>query len=1147
MASTDTRATFKENVTEIRGNWDSSPLYRGGQLNTAVNAGVVELRCFINNSCPFNSSPRKEDILVFNDKTMERILPMLPAASLLMYTTGMEGIHFVPRYVFRHNYIFKPDPTTTASDNPTNYERLVSNFERYYKEITYTGTQQVPGAAETRYRAEQSWIVARSVFDYEESSSAEECFDAEWYYDPMSISQSDETDLDDQYDYRRSYYRDYINKSSNIPAIIKKLVQVPVQTNVYNKNQKPVHWRLDKRTPLYRGEDFFIRFYKKAKVTTIDNTNDTTPPFNNSEYKILDVTCRETVEIDSGDTAAGRPPLKRRCNYGITPLMTNSLQIDTDRFNLYNQAYYLVELGRGTYDENYFILITEKNPPVFIMRQKFAAGDISRILGVCEQVDGSQLINAQYFDMTVRNHLGKLVIIFSTPSGQAIQPWVISRTDWYPHWDLVAQEVVLEEKARNIVVPRGMASIWGGNLRSGFVFGPLQYKTSYLSFVYPPRQLAEPEAYDLAFSRVTPEDVGRTGYKGSFETNPFFLPMGGDHHILFTSANLYLSELQKYVYLPDVSAYDHDLFTQDAQYFYEYHDRVGANGTSHSVVDRGPQEGYFFYSDRIKELPDDFVSPIHVKHSWITAQKYRYLNDLSTRHQAFDVLVGMMAGDHIFTAATWMDLSPDHTYPPSSNGDPNTWQNIYDTSMDQWFVPNCKTPILTHMRLVCDESATPRWNDGTTIAQGTAKTPLENNSPYYFDATDHVMSYSESWAANSWYEVEHTGTLQFYLNREMVTVENNVTDYLLALQNKSFYVDIWAGYRDCSACNFVGLFKLFTGICHGGSIEYQYNKHILSCKVVDYSAVLKAERFFNSPWFDGMKDINAIWEILRNVGFRSRGKYDPGTVLRVLSGMAAAGDSQMFFHHWDGRPFKMEPFALPSGYSRLEQPGFKFNDGEPLYDAVVKIAKKAGKTFYFDQFGQARYEDLQDVVEKDYLGRVPLVPLFDFTTNPDIHSGQLVHNKVERRYDVAGMSNHIKILSNTPDFHLLIRDALSWQSVENPATEGFLGYKKTFYQPESLFGSKQAVINAVNKYKVMWRPQIHVKFETYGLPLRANDIISLDGETSRVISVNHTIDARQNQWWMEVECMRYQPVIGASLLPDNTGEEWSSTTTYGEE
>jgi hypothetical protein len=199
-------------------------------------------------------------------------------------------------------------------------------------------------------------------------------------------------------------------------------------------------------------------------------------------------------------------------------------------------------------------------------------------------------------------------------------------------------------------------------------------------------------------------------------------------------------------------------------------------------------------------------------------------------------------------------------------------------------------------------------------------------------------------------------------------------------------------------------------------------------------------------------------------------------------------------------------------------------------DAVVKIAKRAGKVFFFDQFGIAHYENFQDIVEADYSGNVQLVPLYYFTTNPEQFPGQLIFNKLERNYEVSGVANHIKIMSNTPDFHLLIGDDLNWASMENPDSEGFIGFLKTIYQQESMFGSKEAMLDTIKKYSVAFRPKVKSKFETYGVPLRANDIIRVNGEDTRVVKVTNNIVAEKNQWWMEVETEKYQIVQASTTV-----------------
>ncbi len=1141
---------YRENILDILDLWAGYPVKYPCSFNPAINAGIVELRCFINNVCPFHASPLKEDALVFNDRTFERIKPWFPDHNdnVLTYTPGAEGIHFIPKYVYRNNYIYKLDIESVPQNSegkrvfPPNTNIYTTHFDQYFKEITYfkQTTSPTPGADQTRYRAEQSWLIMPSVFDNSvpmaSSDMSEECsFLSEWNYINMKVSKSEIDDYDVMYDYKADYYDKYRNSidlsTGNLkegekkPYILPLHVQVPTQVRIRDGNNRGIHWRLHKRTPLYRGEDFFIRFYKKSKDTTVNPNKTETPSFSDRNYDYLDVTVDKEIIMKSGTN------LKRPASFAVRGPTQGNEQPDLKSYNFYNQAYYVIELGMDHRSNHYFIIITERASPIFVglhmgegvVGSYWSSQSIaSKKYSTFDKIIGDQLINANYFDITVRNHLGSLIIQFNGDGLNNIPPWTIKRLDWKIEIDPISNEPTLVEKNTPLFVPRGRMSIWGGNIRSGFIFGPLQYRHNYTSFIYPPRDVLAINELDMAFDNsVGPEEIPYQDIKGSFKTNPFFLPTLGDHHLLFSATDIYLEDFYKHVIPVGVPTYEQSLFTQDAQFYKEYHEEKNEWKSSDY------EYGGFFYDYSIKELPDPTSSPIHYKTSNIVAKKYKYLNDPKTRHQAFDIWIGMMCGDHMFTDLYWDWLPGVSTlYKPRIPSDDRVYNTFEDLKMvdDVWFLPNCKTPILTSMRLVSDASDELRWEDGTTVKSGISYTPFDNVSPYYLDASDHVMVYSDEWSATDFSQIQHTGTLQFYLNRG-VPLEKNITDYLVALQNKTFYVEIWVGYKNCNYTNVPGFYKLFTGLCHGGKIDYEYGKIIMSCKVEDYTAVLSGMRFFNSPWFDGMKDINAINEIIQMAGFRNTGKYDPGTLIKNLSAAANARNRNTLWHHFDGRLFSCEPYALPSAYNRLDQPAFKFNDGEPFMDAITKICTKAAKVFFFDEFGIAHYEEPQDIIQRDYLGLVPLVPLYQFTTNPEKYGGQLIFNKVERSYNVEGVINHIKIMSNTPDMHLLIYDDIDWKSVENPDVEGFLGYPNTGYQQEGLFGSKEAVLSAMRKYKVMNRPKINMKFETYGVPLRSNDIISVNNETTRVVKVSHTIRAEKNEWWMEVECEKYQPVM----------------------
>lgn len=1121
---------YKENILDIIDAWGYA-LKDTCAPSSAINAGVVELKCFINNSCPFYESPYAESAHIFNQETLEQINKFFPDSlkNVLQVTENIDGMHFAARYVFRHNYIYQFKSDVVVPPGITDEELYVTNFETYFEEIRNISSGSI-GANETRYKPEQTWMVVPSVFtkclgDSDSDSSLGCDPEAAWTYIDI-VAKSDATERDMGYDYKSDYfqsYKDSLNSDGTIKEgaeakILPHHIQVPLQAAVFGENNKGVHWRLNKRTPLFQGEDFFIRFFKMAKKLT-SNNNSVTSAFTDSYYEGLDITSTKDATLETRD---GEDTIVKPVNYAIRHPGKESKKPELNIYDLYNQSYYVIELGYKNITDNYFILIPERGYPTFV--NFVSANDnlmVSKKYGdPFTAVSGSQLINAEYFDITVRNHLGRLIIQFGGDGLENIPPWIVTRTDWFRDDDGITGEPGdPETKIRSLFVPRGIMSLWGGNVRCGFIFTPLQYRSKYVSFIYPPLETSELSDMGSAFNSSPPTEISsRENY--AFRELYFTLPSQGNHRLTFSAADFFIENIAKSISFVGVPKFKQELFIQDSQFYVETKE-----------TDRGisteKKYGSFFYEKTIKEFSDD-AGALNLKTANITVKKNRYLNNTKTRQQLFDILIGMMSGDHFFTNALW--ISPRGSLGPPikeavfrSDLTENTPSSLPD---DAWFLPDCKTPVITSLRLISDPSGTTRWDDGTSIKDGVAFTPFEGDSPYFIDASDHVLSYGDSWSSSNLSEVEHTGTLQFYLNRGM-PVSNNVTDALMALQNKTFYVDIWIGYRSCNFTKIDGYYKLFTGLCHGGSIDYEYGKTIMSCKIEDYSAVLKGMRVFNSPWFDGMKDVIAIREIMQMAGFRDKGKYDPGALIKHLSDSAINNKSGIFFHHFDGRMFKQEPFALPMSYSILDQASYKYKSGTSYMDMIADIAKKSGKVFFFDEFGIAHYENPQDLIKADFLGESFVIPLYYFTTNPEINPGQLVFNKVERSYGVDGMYNKIRIISMTPDFSMISSGDINWSSISNPETEGFLGYEKIRFVQEGLFGSKEAVADAIRNYRVGFRPKIHVKFETYGVPLRINDIVRINGEDCRVVSVSHTVNAETNSWMMKVDCEKYQTVISS--------------------
>jgi len=289
----DTIDQYKINVQEIVDNWNGYPLKEQCDGAEALNAGTIQLRCFINNSCPFVFVSPKHDTLVFNESTLLNVLPGLPDSfrNILTVTPGTEGLHIKPRYVFRNNYVYMLNPLFNLNDM-TEQQIIDSfssdNFDDYYVEV-FEGRGLVGSADKTRYKKEQSWIIEPSIFDDLTIPDEEgECIRSRWIYEDKKESSNEVRTYDFLHDYDNETYNNYLlstRKEEDISPFnpnnevveapfIPNIIQMPRQTRTSDStSDEGIHWRLRKRTPLYKGEDFFIKFHKTSKSSTEKKEN----------------------------------------------------------------------------------------------------------------------------------------------------------------------------------------------------------------------------------------------------------------------------------------------------------------------------------------------------------------------------------------------------------------------------------------------------------------------------------------------------------------------------------------------------------------------------------------------------------------------------------------------------------------------------------------------------------------------------------------------------------------------------------------------------------------------------------------------------------------------------------------------------------
>lgn len=1130
----------------------------GGAL-PAFNAGTIQFKCLINNRCPFFENKEHIEPLVFNQNTFTKeVMDKYPEnlEDNITTTPGIDGISLRMRILYRHTFLAFSEEDNAVVGLPKITQD--SNYVKYENEQTFIMTQNV-----FNFPWVNPWE-NNSYEDIDVDNLTEEEIEAlcvaktEWKYMvdtyPNTYQMSDA--VNDYDKFWIDFYENLPNTQNNSNYSVWQPTRImsPAQIATNNCAAGGLHWKMVKMTPMYKGEDFFVQFRKLNREDDIPNfeTDSDKPKWKDSTYDFLNANLNNPNNnlgyID--DLDEGFP-----VNQGVVSYKKNKdgeyEVLNNKTYDLTDQAYYIIEIGVDDYSDEshrYFIIIPQKGNPRCVHVDvngiswnlgEYTGGYYSNRSASDERKGGrsggENLLSDDVLQVIVKHYLGSLVVYFVGTTVRS-EPWVITRSD------AVVENGELKMKRKNMYVPAEPIAIWGGNRGVSVNFGPIQYVSEF-SFKHPPPPIQTEEGIAL----------GSVNYSSTLSWPKRSLK------------NLYLRELNIppdvenliSAYYPDYAPKDTPFYTQDAQYFLEWITKVkeiNKTEKTYEIEYEGTESlvGNFFYKPPIKEFTDipkesgetRDVANASSYDSWIGVEKISIIEesdetevtiddtqssqyDQSDRYEKFSMYIWLHAGSHYFSKDREDDIDWES---------PAEWKN--------WLLWGCKTPIMTHVTLNAQQIPFARW--GNTTGDIVVDSPLYADE-LSIDASPYVIDFKDSWSAQDFSHIEHTGNLELllmdvvrkdsFVEDEDEIAEEQQTDIvqrLLSLRDRAFYVEIWAGYndfnesitKDCDNLNYPrmpGLYKIFTGVCYGGQVSYSYGKRVMSCKLYDYCQVLKDQLFFNSPFFDGVKDTIAIHEILKLAGFADEFKYDPGKLVKdMLNKDDEIEEDNITLS--DGRVSRYTRYVLPHGYNVLEQPQFKFPDASNLFDGINAIAQRAGKCFYFDQFGQAHYEDYFDVVLKSILEQpndTMFDPRFWFTTNPGIYRGQLVFNTTEVTYAMEDVHNHIKILSNTPDYELLLLDDLNWDTLDNPDKKGFVGYLKTFYQADGMFGSMENARKLVNFYKTMFNPPLVVSFETYGQPIRALDIISLNGVPVRVMSVNNELDPLQNVWRQKIEGERF--------------------------
>lgn len=307
----------------------------------------------------------------------------------------------------------------------------------------------------------------------------------------------------------------------------------------------------------------------------------------------------------------------------------------------------------------------------------------------------------------------------------------------------------------------------------------------------------------------------------------------------------------------------------------------------------------------------------------------------------------------------------------------------------------------------------------------------------------------------------------------------------------------------------------------------------------------------------------------------------PGRLVYELARIAPVNDYQVI--QFGDEQIIWNDIVLPGKYNTLNDAMFKPAVNESYLTILQRIAKLSGKTLFFDANGVMHFDIPVDEAEQNMVDRatqstqgfpaMKAVDYFSWTVNDD----QLIYGygdsnntdflviPSDQPDDFAGTNaaaavsnadptfsnnlavgqdeiylkwwnvvsdtsynfkrltadvfNEIRLISSTPNMSKLFAAHMNRNSIVDPSSPSFIGYKKMFYQQDGIFGSRDTVMSQVSKYTKMFNAPIEVSFTVPGRTgLRPMQIIEFNGYGMAgavrllVSEVKHSLNAESNSW-----------------------------------
>jgi len=336
---------------------------------------------------------------------------------------------------------------------------------------------------------------------------------------------------------------------------------------------------------------------------------------------------------------------------------------------------------------------------------------------------------------------------------------------------------------------------------------------------------------------------------------------------------------------------------------------------------------------------------------------------------------------------------------------------------------------------------------------------------------------------------------------------------------------------------------MFTGLCRKSSYNISESHIEMSCNIEDYWSILDNMTWLNPPFYDAMRDYDAVFDVMQKAGFfYERSNRDPGYLINKL--VSTPSDSDYYEIPYDGSKVLANDYVLPGSYNTMNQPILRPTGGQDKYSAILKrFAEISGKVIYFDRRGVMHFDVPPDEMEiMQMTGRsngramyeAPISDIFSHTYSSPMGETIPWWNIVTGSYTferaVNDIVNEIRIMSSTPEGSLVSAAHMNRASLSDIDLPGFIGFRKTFLQKSGYFGSGAAVRKQLERYTTMFNAPVIAKFSILGrVGLQAGQTILMDGPGYSgayrllITNVSNTIKPRENEWLASVAGRYFVP------------------------